>query len=547
MSYRRSSSRLRARSVYAAFAVSAGCVVACLALPSAGLVSCISPFPSTTRGDASDGSSRVDAGVTVGSKDAGKDVKGEKADAGDAKGDGRETSDAPVADSSPMDAIAETSSAACTNTCTAGLTECAAGGGSVETCQTQSSGCTGWTVTTTCGSHETCSTTEGTATCTCDSTVCTQAGAQCESTTTLATCAKDTNNCLYVASTSPCTSPETCGGTAPDAACALTCSNSCSSGQTSCISGELATCTLQGNGCYAYGTPAGCPSSHQTCTGAAGSAVCACNTDPVCGTTLGNVCVSTADVATCSADSQGCIFESTSSMCGSNAPLCSGGMCISSCLIGGTLYASGVVDSANPCQSCQPSVNSTGWTLQPGANCQAAQACVAWYPDCDQDSFGASGATPVYSCSAPSGAPACAAGFKGTYVANTGDCCDTDSKAYPIEDKCASGATSCDGAGYYTVADACGSFDYNCDGTNEQMSNGPMDCVPSGLTCVLTGTTCTGNPPPAADCEGAYSNVGLAACGDTFDFSEETCSYAGVEEGCIVSGNGGPAGTQACR
>src|SRR5207237_3993276 len=87
------------------------------------------------------------------------------------------------------------------------------------------------------------------ASCTCNASLCTQQGTACQDSQTVATCSVDSSGCPYVASTAMCSAPKSCAGTAPTAACSLTCTNSCSPGQTSCVSGGLATCSLGSNGC----------------------------------------------------------------------------------------------------------------------------------------------------------------------------------------------------------------------------------------------------------------------------------------------------------
>jgi hypothetical protein len=90
--------------------------------------------------------------------------------------------------------------------------------------------------------------------------------------------------------------------------------NGCSQGQTACVSGGLATCTLGSNGCWAFGTPVGCASAHQTCTVSAGLPACTCKTDPVC-TAAGNTCAGSTMLANCGQDQQGCFYASTMLTC----------------------------------------------------------------------------------------------------------------------------------------------------------------------------------------------------------------------------------------
>ena len=71
--------------------------------------------------------------------------------------------------------------AACTNPCTAGLTQCTSG--AVQTCQTRANGCTQWVTAATCGTNQTCTVTGlpwATASCTCNSTQCAEAGTVCQ-------------------------------------------------------------------------------------------------------------------------------------------------------------------------------------------------------------------------------------------------------------------------------------------------------------------------------------------------------------------------------
>jgi hypothetical protein len=57
---------------------------------------------------------------------------------------------------------------------------------------------------------------------------------------------------------------------------------------------------------------------------------------------------------------------------------CQGQQCTSGCLIGGTFWASGTINSNNPCQQCTPSASSTSWTiLQDGVGCGNGQLCSA--------------------------------------------------------------------------------------------------------------------------------------------------------------------------
>jgi hypothetical protein len=214
--------------------------------------------------------------------------------------------------------------AACTTACTVGQTQCVSGG--VQTCELRPSGCTGWIATSTCGTNQTCTATGTSSSCKCSASACTQVGSLCQDAQTLATCAKDVDGCYYVASTSPCTAPESCSGMAPAAACSLTCSKSCTQDQASCMSTDLATCTLGSNGCLAYGPPQPC-GAHQSCGGSAGTAKCSCTTDPVC-SSASNVCMGSGPTYTiCDQDSQGCFYAAGTGSCTGATPACLNGTC----------------------------------------------------------------------------------------------------------------------------------------------------------------------------------------------------------------------------
>jgi hypothetical protein len=124
----------------------------------------------------------------------------------------------------------------------------------------------------------------------------------------------------------------------PDASCSTVCQNSCTAGQTSCIEGGLAKCTLGSNGCYSYGAPAAC-GVHQSCTGTAGAAGCTCNSDPVCGA-VGMTCANSTTLATCSMDAQSCVYESATSIC-SNGACSAGACCTNGCTKGETSCVGG--------------------------------------------------------------------------------------------------------------------------------------------------------------------------------------------------------------
>ncbi len=311
------------------------------------------------------------------------------ADAADAAADRVDgfAADAPGADaidgSLPIDAGAEGGSDArqCTDMCNAGTTRCSSDNGSTQVCQTVASGCTDWVTGTTCGTNRTCVFTSGAASCACNPSICTVVGNVCQDAQTVANCAKDANNCLYVVMpTTNCSAPDSCSGTAPGAMCSPTCANSCTQGQTSCVSGGQANCTLGTNGCYAYGQPMQC-GPRQTCSGSAGSGGCACNTDPLC-SNLGNVCASSTSYATCAQDGQMCFYQASVTPCAAGK-ICQGGNCVCPA---GSHDCSGTCSSNSSTSSCGPT------------SCTPCQVPTNGQATCDGTSCGMSCTTGLNVC-----------------------------------------------------------------------------------------------------------------------------------------------------
>ena len=251
----------------------------------------------------------------------------------------------------------------CVDECTLGHSQCISGG--VQTCKTQPSGCTKWVTTSTCGTHQACAIKGGTAACGCTASTCTLAGTVCQDAQTVATCTQDADGCLYVASTSSCTMPMSCSGMAPNAGCSLTCSNSCTQGQTTCMAGGLATCTLGANGCWAYAAPVAC-GARQTCGGTAGTATCSCNTDPTC-SAVGMTCASPTSLATCAKDPQGCFYVAMSTTC-SNGACSAGACCTNTCTPGEkTCMPGGLATCVQGANGC--------WAYGAAAACGSRQTC----------------------------------------------------------------------------------------------------------------------------------------------------------------------------
>lgn len=125
--------------------------------------------------------------------------------------------------------------------CQASATECVGNG--VRTCDNNGQ----WGVAVPCGSHQTCTGSIGSGRCTCivDAT-CTVVGNVCAGTTSLTTCSRDPQACLYPSSQAPC-SNGACSGAPGAGSC---CTNACSTGTTQCASGmSLQSCAVAANGC----------------------------------------------------------------------------------------------------------------------------------------------------------------------------------------------------------------------------------------------------------------------------------------------------------
>jgi hypothetical protein len=271
----------------------------------------------------------------------------------------------------------------CVNACTAGQTRCnafttdagAPSYASVETCQVQSTGCTRWVKTSTCGVHQSCQSMGPAAGCTCNASACSQAGTLCQDAQTLVTCAQDADGCFFVGSAAGCPAPKSCSGMAPGAACSTTCMDSCAQGQTLCVPGGVASCTLGANGCRAYGPPVPC-GTHQICAGAAGAQACTCAGDPLCNPAA--VCVNATTLAVCSKDSQNCAYASGMSTCANGA--CSGGACCTNACTNGTVRCAN-----NAVQVCNTQASGcTAWSSTAcggGAVCERVAAPICSDPN----------------------------------------------------------------------------------------------------------------------------------------------------------------------
>ena len=132
-----------------------------------------------------------------------------------------------------------------TAACQGSATQCA--GNSIQTCASGQ-----WGTAVACGTRQTCTGPVGTAKCTCNiDPVCTSVGNTCASQSTLAICSQDAQACFYESTATTCTNGA-CTGVAGAASC---CTNACAVGATQCQSSTtLQTCAIGSNGCTAFAT-----------------------------------------------------------------------------------------------------------------------------------------------------------------------------------------------------------------------------------------------------------------------------------------------------
>lgn len=150
--------------------------------------------------------------------------------------------------------------------------------------------------------------------------------------------------------------------------------------------------------------------------------------------------------------------------------------------------------------------------------------CGMAYRDADGDGYGVG--SQVYTCESVG------------YAARNGDCCDSDSYAFP-------GQTL-----YTDIPNRCGSFDYSCDGVITKQSNGPTGCFEAPMKCTLSAdrSTCIASGSPAG-CNGGFASYGTANCGEDWYISTKGCARAcsGASCWCTSFSTGGPGGSQMCH
>lgn len=379
-----------------------------------------------------------------------------------------------------------------------------------------------------CAGDSDCAGRSGAPACATSSGLCVACTANRHCTGAANTCDTATNQCVGCVTRSDCAGEcQTCTGRVCKAVksqddpgvCAGTCDST-----GACKSKQGQTCETAGGGCAAGTT---CAPDGVCCDSACGQACHSClgsktgGKDGVCGTV------------------------SDGASCGSSGEYCSAGTCKGGCFISGAFYASGAVDSANSCLTCQASSSSTSWTpLGNGTSCGTGQVC--------------SGGNCQTGCWI-------GGAFVGNGVTKAGNTCQACNSA-----KSSSAWSNNDGA---TVS--CGS----CPGATASCTNGAAGtCNKNPITYwwdgdhdgygdpTLASTTACDPPagyvPNSGDCDGSDPSIfpGWVGCGvvvgggtsavltcqSNGTYARTPCPYGCVNTQCRIFATVGVSGTVTC-
>jgi len=226
------------------------------------------------------------------------------------------------------------SSGGTTAACQETATQCLGNG--LQTCTNGQ-----WGTAVACGAHQTCTGVVGTAKCTCNvDPVCSSVGSKCTGASTLATCAQDAQACFYQSSPPvTCGVRQSCTGAVGAAACTCNADSVCSSVGSRCTGAStLTTCARDAQACLYQSSPPVTCGVRQSCTGAAGAAACTCNPDSVC-SSAGGTCIGASTLVTCAQDAQTCLYQASATTCSNGA--CTGAAgsascCTNACTVGTT-------------------------------------------------------------------------------------------------------------------------------------------------------------------------------------------------------------------
>jgi len=145
------------------------------------------------------------------------------------------------------------------------------------------------------------------------------------------------------------------------------CTGSCSPGSQQCSNGAPQTCDATGT--WQTGTcPTGQTCNNGTCSGGCfigGSSYASGTANP------GNPCQSCQPGTTTTAWS-----NVTNGMSCGSGEVCNAGVCAVGCYVGGTVYPTGMTNPNEPCQTCQPTMNTQAWSnIMDGTACGNGQVC----------------------------------------------------------------------------------------------------------------------------------------------------------------------------
>jgi hypothetical protein len=301
----------------------------------------------------------------------------------------------------------------CISACNAGDKSCASDGTLVTCVVTNGCGAFPSGGGVMCGAHQTCP--SGGSACTCNSDVKCASGAGTYCTTDAANgnapatyaCAADGDGCVVSGATlSDCGAHQSCTGAAGSASCTCNSDVKCGSGAGTYCTTDAANgnapatyaCAADGNGCVVAGATLSDCGAHQSCTGAAGSASCACNTDANC-SSAGTFCNGSASYITCSTDGQSCIYESGTTSC-TGSELCgdvgASGTAACACPASGSGVGSG-------CSSVGAQACSGGDVV----TCETSGGCNIWVDTaaCSSVSLSCTASGASASCTCPAAGP----------------------------------------------------------------------------------------------------------------------------------------------